>query len=121
MHILKKEKQLTSSYKFRYFPYYLTVGCITILGIIGLFWLIFQRRLLPSIVMIGAFMLLALWMVGLVAVAIELFGPSGSVQSHCNLQVFNKSPKGATEFVLAWLQQRNICKLRYVAARFDSP
>lgn len=37
----------------RYFPYYITVGSIAIVTVLGLFWLIFQRRLLPMIVMIG--------------------------------------------------------------------
>lgn len=60
--------------------------------------------------MIGAFMLFILWMVGLVVVAIQLFGPNGSVQSNCSLHVFNQSPKGQTMSTLAWLQQRNICE-----------
>ena len=56
-------------------------------------------------------MLFVLWLVGLVIVAIELFGPSGSIQGLCNIEVFNRSPKGQTEETLAWLQQRNICKI----------
>lgn len=62
--------------------------------------------------MIGAFILFVLWLTGLIVVAIELFGPSGSVNSHCNNDVFNRHPKGQSEETLAWLQQKNICECR---------
>ncbi|KND86815.1 hypothetical protein TOPH_08566 [Tolypocladium ophioglossoides CBS 100239] len=93
-----------------YFPYYITVGCLGILYSGGIFWLIDNRRLLPAIVMIGAFMLFVMWLVGLVVVSLQLWGPNGSVQSNCNLQVFSQSPTGKTQETLAWLQQRNICQ-----------
>ncbi|KAF4508437.1 hypothetical protein G6O67_004814 [Ophiocordyceps sinensis] len=93
-----------------YFPYYITVGCLAILYIGGLFWLIATRRLLPAIVMIGAFMLFVMWLVGLVVVSIQLWGPNGSVQGNCNAYVFSQSPTGKTLDTLAWMQQRNICQ-----------
>jgi len=93
-----------------YFPYFVTVTAISAVGILGMFWLIAQRRLLPAIVMIGAFMLFVLWMVGLVVVSIELWGPSGSIQSVCNLQVSDSNPKGQSIETLAWMQQQNICQ-----------
>lgn len=95
----------------RYFPYFITVGCIAILFMGFIFWLIANRRLLPAIVMIGAFLLFVLWLVGLVVVSVQLWGPNGSIQSTCNLQVFNWNPTGPTIETLAWLQQKNICKL----------
>ncbi|KAJ6441046.1 hypothetical protein O9K51_06840 [Purpureocillium lavendulum] len=93
-----------------YFPYYITVGALAILFIAGIFWLIANRRLLPAIVMIGAFMLFVMWLVGLVVVSMQLWGPNGSVQSNCNLQVFNQNPRGKTIETLAWMQQKNICQ-----------
>lgn len=93
----------------RYFPYYITVACLVILFIGLLLWLVFQRRLLPAIVMIGAFILFILWFVGLVVVSIQLWGPDGSVSSTCNLAVFNRSPTGQSLDTLAWLEQRSIC------------
>lgn len=93
----------------RYFPYFITVGSLTVIFIIGIFWLIAQRRLLPAIVMIGAFMFFVLWLVGLVIVGIQLFGPNGSIQSVCDVQVFGRNPTGQSERTMAWLQQRNIC------------
>lgn len=103
---------LTVGLFFRYFPYFITVSALTVTYIILLLWLVFNRRLLPAIVMIGAFMLFVLWMVGLVVVAIQLFGPSGSVQGSCDIAVFSFSPKGQSLQTLAWLQQRSICKLQ---------
>lgn len=94
----------------RYFPYYITVASLVILFIGLLLWLVFQRRLLPAIVMIGAFMLFILWFVGLVVVSIQLWGPDGSISSTCNLAVFNRSPTGQNVDTLAWLQQRSICE-----------
>ncbi|KAK3313958.1 arginase-like protein [Apodospora peruviana] len=95
-----------------YFPYYITVGALTVTFIILLLWLIFQRRLLPSIVMIGGFILFVLWLVGLIVISVQLWGPSGSVSSNCNLVVFgaNPQPTGQSEHTLAWLQQRSICQ-----------
>ena len=63
--------------------------------------------------MIGAFMLFILWMVGLVVTSMELWGPSGSVNGVCNMQVFSKDPKGTSVATLAWLQQKNICEFLF--------
>ncbi|KAM0277448.1 hypothetical protein ACHAQH_005814 [Verticillium albo-atrum] len=93
-----------------YFPYFITVAALLVVYVLLILWLVFNQRLLPAIVMIGAFMLFVLWMVGLVVVAIELFGPSGSVQGNCNIAVFSQNPTGQTLETLAWLQQRNICQ-----------
>lgn len=92
-----------------YFPYYVTVASLCVAYIFVLLWLVFNQRLLPAIVMIGAFMLFVLWMVGTVVVSIELFGPSGSIQSNCNVAVFSQNPTGQSLTTLAWLQQRSIC------------
>jgi hypothetical protein len=94
----------------RYFPYFITVAsiCLIFIGLIN--WLIFQRRLLPAIVMLGGFMLFILWLVGLIVVSIQLWGPSGSVSSNCNLAVFNVNPVGQSQYTLAWLEQKSICQ-----------
>lgn len=80
-----------------------------------LLWLIFQRRLLPSIVMIGGFILFVLWLVGLIVVSVELWGgPSAgpSVSASCDAAVFagRHHPAGQTLQALAWLEQRSICQ-----------
>jgi hypothetical protein len=72
-------------------------------------WLLYQRRLLPMIVMIGSFMLFILWLVGLIVVSVELWGETGSVSSNCNLAVYGQNPVGQNINTLAWLEQKNIC------------
>ncbi|KAK4222404.1 arginase-like protein [Podospora fimiseda] len=93
-----------------YFPYYITVSSLCVFFILLLLFLIFQRRLLPSIVMIGGFILFVLWLVGLVVISVQLWGPSGSVSSNCNLYVFSQESRGQSLETLAWLQQRSICQ-----------
>ncbi|TGJ81261.1 hypothetical protein E0Z10_g7502 [Xylaria hypoxylon] len=93
-----------------YFAYYITVAGLTVAFIILLLWLISQRRLLPSIVIIGAFVLFVLWLVGLIVISIELWGPSGSVSINCDNLVWNNVRHGNNEATLAWLQQRSICQ-----------
>ncbi len=92
-----------------YLPYYVTVAAVALAFLLAVMGLIWYRRLLPAIVMIGAFALFVLWMVGLVASAVQLWG-AGGVQSVCNLQVFNQSPHAPDMATLAWMQQRNICE-----------
>jgi hypothetical protein len=60
--------------------------------------------------MVGGFILWVCWLVGLIAVSIELWGPTGSVSSQCNLNVFNQNPTGQTLQTLAWLEQKSICQ-----------
>ncbi|KAF2968657.1 hypothetical protein GQX73_g4920 [Xylaria multiplex] len=93
-----------------YFAYYITVSGLTVGFIILLLWLIAQRRLLPAIVIIGAFVLFVLWLVGLIVISIELWGPAGSVSVNCNNLVWNNVRHGNNEATLAWLQQRSICQ-----------
>lgn len=107
---LPTKHSLTIARRRRYFPYYITVAALVIVFIVILLWLIFQRRLLPSIVMIGGFMLFVLWLVGLIVTSVQLWGPSGSVSSNCNAAVFDRNPTGQTLEALAWLQQRSICQ-----------
>lgn len=102
----------TNPFSPRYFPYYITVASLVVAFIILLLSLIYQRRLLPSIVLIGAFILFILWLVGLIVVSVQLWGPTGSVSGNCNLFVFgaNPQPHGQNVQALAWLQQRSICQ-----------
>ncbi|KAI1821161.1 arginase-like protein [Xylaria intraflava] len=93
-----------------YFAYYITVAALTIGFIVLLLWLIAQRRLLPSIVIIGAFVHFVLWLVGLIVISIELWGPAGGVSANCNLLVWGAVRVGDNTDTLAWLEQRSICQ-----------
>lgn len=59
--------------------------------------------------MIGAFLVTVLWFVGLVVIAIQLWGSNG-VNGECNLRVFDRNPMGDGEETLAWLMERSICE-----------
>ena len=73
-------------------------------------YLISQRQLLPGIVVMGSFILFVLWMVGLIVISIELWGPTGSVNGNCNLYVTGASSSGPTGATLAYLEQHSICE-----------
>jgi hypothetical protein len=94
-----------------YFTYYITVCALAVAFVLSMLWMMSQRRLLPAVVFVGAFILLVLWTVGMIVVAIQLFGGAdGGVNGVCGAQVFGQSPQGQTLYVLAWLQQRSICQ-----------
>jgi hypothetical protein len=73
-------------------------------------YLISQRSLLPGIVILGAFILFVLWLVGLIVISIEFWGPTGNVNTECNIYVMGQQTDGATQETLAWLEQKSICK-----------
>jgi hypothetical protein len=76
-------------------------------------YLISQRQLLPGIVVMGSFILFVLWMVGLIVISIELWGPSGSVNGNCNLYVTSASISGPNIDTLAYLEQHSICEYTF--------
>lgn len=90
-------------------PYGVTVGALAILFIIIELVYIAQRKLLPGIMMLLSFILLVLFIAGVIGTAIQLFaGPN--INNQCNTYVFNLDVKGPSVETLAWLQQKNICK-----------
>ncbi|CAG8961322.1 hypothetical protein HYFRA_00013783 [Hymenoscyphus fraxineus] len=95
-----------------YFPYWITVSALSVVFILLMLYLISQRQLLPGIVIMGSFILFVLWLVGLIVISIQLWGPVGSVNGNCELYVESAkgSSRGANENALAWLQQSSICQ-----------
>ncbi|RKF57704.1 hypothetical protein GcM3_186024 [Golovinomyces cichoracearum] len=93
-----------------FFTYWITVGTLSAIFLFAMLGLIAQRQLLPGIVMMGSFILFILWMIGLVVISLELWGPSGNVNTNCQLYIENHSVSGASLETLAWLQQHGICK-----------
>ena len=61
--------------------------------------------------MLGAFILLVLYLTGLIETAIQLFGV-GNVSNNCHRYVDNNPISGVSVSTLAWLEQNSICKLR---------
>ncbi|CAK1359342.1 unnamed protein product [Cercospora beticola] len=94
----------------RIMPFGITVGALTLAFIILMLILIVQRRLLPGVLIIGAFILLVLYITGLIETAIQLFGPSGDINSKCGTYVTGQNPNDLSVNTLAWLQQNSICQ-----------
>ena len=94
----------------RLFPYSVATGSLGILFILLILGLIAQRQLLPGIVMLGSFILFVLFLTGLIETSIQLYGPTGSVNSYCNIYTpssgYVNGQGGAT---LAWLETQGIC------------
>jgi hypothetical protein len=91
-------------------PFGISVGVLTVLFVLSLLGLIWQRRLLPGVVMLGSFILLVLYITGVVETAIQLFGPQGNINGNCQMYVFNNPQNRLDLNTLAWLQQRSICQ-----------
>jgi len=102
-----------------YFPYWITSSALALLFIFIMLYLISQRQLLPGIVVMGTFILFVLWMVGLIVVSIELWGPSGSVNGNCNIYVDGQASSGPSTGTLAYLEQHSICQSWLAAWAFE--
>ncbi|CAN9085228.1 unnamed protein product [Alternaria alternata] len=90
-------------------PYGVTVGTLAIIFIIIEIVFIAQRKLLPATMMLLSFILLVLFIAGIIGTAIQLFaGPN--INNQCNTYVFNNDASGPNVDTLAFLQQRNICQ-----------
>ena len=94
----------------RIMPFGIAVGSLTVLFIWVLIILIYQRRLLPGVVMIGSFILLVLYLTGLIETAIQLFGPDGDINGNCQRYVYDNPQNDLSLNTLAWLQQNSICQ-----------
>ena len=103
-------------------PYGITVGALTVIFILIMLGLIYQRRLLPGLVMISSFILLVLYITGVIETAIQLFGPQGDIASNCQRYVSSvrNEPgyKGPSLTTLAWLQQNSTCQSWYAVFAF---
>ena len=91
-------------------PYWISVGSLTIVFNLILLYLLSNRALLPGVVILGSFILFVLWLVGLIVISIELWGPAGSVNTNCNLYVNSQTSTGPSTATLAWLEQHSICE-----------
>lgn len=100
-------------------PYGVAVGSIAIIFIIIMLILIAQRRLLPGVMMLFSFILLVLFITGIIGTAMQLFG-GPSINNQCNTYVFSRKITGPSADTLAWLQQQNICKSSKERRRWGS-
>lgn len=99
-------------------PFGIAVGALTVIFIWILLILIWQRRLLPGVVILGSFILLVLYITGLVETAIQLFGPAGNINGNCQRYITGQNPHDLSINTLAWLEQQSICQSWQAAFAF---
>ncbi|KAL6720991.1 hypothetical protein ACLMJK_000091 [Lecanora helva] len=90
------------------FPYSIATASITLLFLLILLGLIQARQLLPGLVLLLSFILFVLFLTGLIETSIQLYGPTGSVNSNCNIYP-KASGTGDTQATLAYLETLGIC------------
>ena len=91
-------------------PYGVTVGALALVFIIIEIIYIAQRKLLPGTMMLLSFILLVLFITGVLETAIQLFGPEGNINGNCQTYVFGNKQNSLDLNTLAWLQQQSICQ-----------
>ena len=99
-------------------PYGITVGALTVIFVWIMLALIYQRRLLPGVVMIGSFILLVLYITGIIETALQLFRNTNGIQGQCNSLTRNAPEHGLTVNVLAYLELQSICQSWQAAFAF---
>ncbi|KAI4132482.1 MAG: hypothetical protein LQ338_000702 [Usnochroma carphineum] len=88
-------------------PYMITVSAMMIIFIIIMLGLISQQQLLPGVVILGSFILFVLWLTGLIETSIQLYGPSGAVNSYCGSRPDTNVIDGMQTAV--WLANSYLC------------
>jgi cation transporter-like permease len=71
------------------FPYAVTVGSLTLFFVILMIVLLAQKKLQPAWVLLGCFILIALFLAGLIETAVQLFG---NVSCSLSLPLFSLPP-----------------------------
>lgn len=101
------------------FPYMVSVGTLGFTFIILILLLAARQLLLPTIILVGTFILFTLWLTGLIETSLQLYGTKGNVYSNCQIYVTNQPFTGNTLNTLAWLTQNNICNCWKAAFAFE--
>ena len=89
---------------------------MVIAGSLGVFFIFLilvlaaQRFLLPGIIIIGSFVLFALWLTGLIETSLQLYGVAANVNANCQNHVLDNVASGNNVGTLVWLVQSTICK-----------
>jgi hypothetical protein len=69
-----------------------------------------RHFLLPGIIIIGSFILLVLWLTGLIETSLQLYGVVANVNDNCRIYVEDNKAWGNNINTLAWLTQSTICE-----------
>jgi len=94
----------------RIMPYGITVGALTVIFVWIMLALIYQGRLLPGVVIVGSFILLILYITGIIETALQLFRNTNGIIGQCNSLNSYAPAGGLTVDVLAYLELQSICQ-----------
>ena len=117
MSLKNNPKRLADMNIHRILPFMVTISALCIVFIIILLGLISQRQLLPGIVVLGSFILFVLWLTGLIETSIQLYGPSGAVNSYCGSRPNTEIIDSVQTAV--WLANLGICTNFRAAFAFE--
>lgn len=96
----------------------ITTSALMIIFIIIMLGLISQQQLLPGVVVLGSFILFVLWLTGLIETSIQLYGPSGAVNSYCgprpNTRVIDSMQTSV------WLANNSLCEFSLLISCLQS-
>ncbi|RAK72734.1 uncharacterized protein BO72DRAFT_259124 [Aspergillus fijiensis CBS 313.89] len=102
------------------FPYMTVTAALGLFFIILIYVLTAQRFLLPGIILVGSFILFALWLTGLIETSLQMYGVVANVDSNCrNFILVKNHPTGDNLQTLAWLTESTICNCWRMAFAFE--
>ncbi|KAJ5584460.1 uncharacterized protein N7459_004260 [Penicillium hispanicum] len=101
------------------FPFMVVTSALAVFFIFLVLGLIARRILLPGILILGSFILFALWLTGLIETSLQLYGVAGNVNDNCQIYVFDNASRGNNINTLAWLAQSTICNCWRTAFAFE--
>lgn len=91
-------------------PFGITVGVLTIVFLIAMEAMLAQRKLMPGVVMLGAFIMFVLYLTGMIETAIQMFGPASNINGNCKKFIDGNPSRGVSIGTFAWLEQHMICQ-----------
>ncbi|KAL4992113.1 hypothetical protein BDW68DRAFT_107174 [Aspergillus falconensis] len=101
------------------FPFMLTTSALALFFIIFVLVLAAQGFLLPGIIIIGTFILFALWLTGLIETSLQMYGVVADINHNCQIWVYDNRVGGDNLDTMAWIAQSNICNCWRTAFAFE--
>jgi hypothetical protein len=92
-------------------------GSLSVIYIVMSVILAQRRYLLPGVIILLAVLLIPMWVTGLVATSIALWGSQDGVNARCNRNLQALSTGGHDIYTLLWLQENSICRCGYFPAK----
>lgn len=87
----------------------LTTSALALFFIIFVLVLAAQGFLLPGIILVGTFILFALWLTGLIETSLQMYGVVANINDNCQIWVYDNRQGGDNLDTMAWIAQSNIC------------